>query len=128
MASARIPIGARLKIVLGSETAIGPGKADLLHHIAATGSIGAAGRSMAMSYRRAWLLVNEMNRMFKAPVVTTAKGGKGGGGGAVLTDFGRQVLARYRHMQTVTARAIAGDLKALRRALAGKGGVVKRRV
>ena len=75
---AKMAVGTRLKIVLGVETAIGPGKADLLDHIAATGSIAAAGRHMAMSYRRAWLLVDEMNRMFKAPVVTTAKGGGGG--------------------------------------------------
>ena len=113
-------IGARLKIVLGEETAIGPGKADLLGHILDTGSIAAAGRCMAMSYRRAWLLVDEMNRMFKTPVVTTAKGGKGGGGGAALTTLGRDVLKRYRNMQTVTARAIADDLKALRGALAVK--------
>jgi len=119
-ASSKTSVGARLKIVLGAETAIGPGKADLLDHIVATGSIAAAGRHMAMSYRRAWLLVDEMNRMFKAPVVTTAKGGKGGGGGAVLTDFGREVLARYRNMQNATAQAIAADLKALHGALAAK--------
>ena len=113
-------VGARLKVVLGEETAIGPGKADLLETIAATGSIAAAGRRMSMSYRRAWLLVDEMNTMFKAPVVTTAKGGKGGGGGAVLTEFGREVLARYRHMQAATAEAIDADLKALREALSLK--------
>jgi molybdate transport system regulatory protein len=119
-ASSKTGVGARLKIVLGAETAIGPGKADLLDHIVVTGSIAAAGRQMAMSYRRAWLLVDEMNHMFKAPVVTTAKGGKGGGGCAVLTDFGREVLARYRNMQAVTAKAIADDLKALHSALAIK--------
>lgn len=114
------PVGARLKIVLGEETAIGPGKADLLEHIVVTGSIAAAGRHMSMSYRRAWLLVDEMNQMFKTPVVTTAKGGKGGGGGAVLTPLGKDVLKRYRNMQAVTARAIAEDLKVLRGALAVK--------
>jgi molybdate transport system regulatory protein len=113
-------VGARLKIVLGTDTAIGPGKADLLDNIAETGSIAAAGRRMSMSYRRAWLLVDEMNHMFKTPVVTTAKGGKGGGGGALLTDLGRDVLARYRNMQALTARAIADDLKALYGALATK--------
>jgi len=117
MKASKAAVGARLKIVLGAETAIGPGKADLLDHIVATGSISAAGQRMAMSYRRAWLLVDEMNHMFKAPVVSTAKGGKGGGGGALLTDFGQEVLARYRHMEAVTAKAISGDLKALRGAL-----------
>ncbi len=128
MAKAKKPVvGARLKIVFGAETAIGPGKADLLDSIAATGSIAAAGRQMAMSYRRAWLLMDQMNRMFQAPVVTTAKGGKGGGGGAALTDFGREVLARYRNMQVRTARAIAGDLTALRGALAARPKRFKRR-
>ena len=120
MKPSRAAVGARLKVVLGMETAIGPGKADLLDNIVSTGSIAAAGRRMAMSYRRAWLLVDEMNRMFKAPVVTTAKGGRGGGGGAVLTEFGREVLSRYRNMQAVTAAAIDDDLKALREALAIK--------
>src|SRR5262245_49440738 len=120
MTAKKTSVGARLKIVLDVETAMGPGKADLLDHILATGSIAAAGRRMAMSYRRAWLLVDEMNHMFKTPLVTTAKGGKGGGGGALLTDLGREVLARYRHMQAVTEKAIAADLKALRGALAVK--------
>ncbi len=113
-------IGARLKIVLGIETAIGPGKADLLDHIVVTGSIAAAGRKMAMSYRRAWLLVDEMNSMFRRPLVTTSKGGKGGGGGARLTAFGAEVLARYRRMQEDTARVIDRDLQALRRAVSTK--------
>jgi molybdate transport system regulatory protein len=120
MKRSKSPVGASLKIVLGEETAIGPGKADLLEHIVDTGSIAAAGRRMSMSYRRAWLLVDEMNHMFKMPVVTTAKGGKGGGGGAVLTELGQDVLKRYRNMQTVTARVIADDLKALRGALSPK--------
>lgn len=120
MTKAKAPIGARLRVVLGDETFIGPGKADLLDHIVTTGSIAAAGRRMSMSYRRAWLLVDEMNNMFKSPVVTTAKGGKGGGGGAVLTELGREVLARYRNMESVTAEAIAEDLTALRAALSTK--------
>ena len=113
-------VGAWLRIVLGAETAIGPGKADLLDNIVATGSIAAAGRRMSMSYRRAWLLVDEMNTMFKEPVVTTSKGGKGGGGGAQLTELGREVLERYRRMQKVTANAIDDDLQALRRVLSNK--------
>ena len=112
-------VGAWLRIVLGAETAIGPGKADLLDNIVATGSIAAAGRRMSMSYRRAWLLVDEMNTMFKEPVVTTSKGGKGGGG-AQLTELGKEVLERYRRMQKVTANAIDDDLQALRRVLSNK--------
>ncbi len=120
MKPVKTAVGAWLKIVLGAEIAMGPGKADLLDHIIATGSIAAAGRRMKMSYRRAWLLVDEMNHMFKSPVVTTAKGGKGGGGGAVLTPLGRDVLSRYRNMQAATEKAIAGDLKVLKNALAAK--------
>ena len=110
-------IGARLRIVFGPERALGPGKADLLHHIAEMGSIAAAGRAMDMSYRRAWLLVEEMNAMFHEPLVETTKGGRGGGGGAVLTALGREVLDRYRNMEQSTARAIAKDLDSLRRLL-----------
>jgi len=113
-------VGAWLRIVLGAETAIGPGKADLLENIVATGSIAAAGRRMSMSYRRAWLLVDEMNTMFKEPVVTTSKGGKGGGGGAQLTELGKEVLARYRRMQAATAKAVEEDLQALRQVLSHK--------
>jgi molybdate transport system regulatory protein len=76
------------------EIAMGPGKAELLRAIAHTGSISAAGRSMQMSYRRAWMLVDVMNRSFKQPLVQTAKGGKDGGG-ASLTPFGWLVLEKY---------------------------------
>ena len=119
MAKSRKPlIGARLRVYLGTNVPLGPGKADLLNHIADTGSIAAAGRAMAMSYRRAWLLVEELNVMFKRPVVTTSKGGSGGG--ARLTALGADVLARYRNMEKATARAIARDLAALQRAVAAK--------
>jgi molybdate transport system regulatory protein len=110
-------IGANLKVVLGSDSALGPGKADLLDGIAMEGTIAGAGRKLGMSYRRAWLLISELNGMFKSPLVTAAKGGKGGGGGAVLTPLGQNVLSHYRNMQHVTERAIAKDLAALRRAL-----------
>ena len=68
-----------LRLLHGGDIAIGPGKAELLEAIAATGSISAAGRRMGLSYRRAWLLVDTMNRAFAAPLVTTAKGGSHGG-------------------------------------------------
>ena len=73
---------------------MGPGKAELLAAIAATGSISAAAREMRMSYRRAWLLVQTINECFDPPLVEAAKGGRTGGG-ATLTDAGEQVLARY---------------------------------
>lgn len=109
--------GARLRIVLEPDIAIGPGKADILEGIRETGSIAAAGRRMAMSYKRAWLLVETMNRCFKAPLVETSRGGKAHGG-AVLTPAGEEVLALYRHMERLTDEAIAREIKALRQLLA----------
>jgi molybdate transport system regulatory protein len=111
------PVAVHLRVTLRRDVAIGPGKADLLERIAATGSIAAAGRRMGMSYKRAWLLVDTMNRCFRAPVVAAAKGGQAGGG-ARLTPLGAEVLEAYRRMQARTARAIAGDLAALKRRLA----------
>lgn len=123
MAKSKKPlIGARLRVYFGTNVPLGPGKADLLAHIDETGSIAAAGRAMAMSYRRAWLLIEELNLMFKRPVVTTSKGGTGGGGGARLTALGRDVLSRYRAMERATGRAIAKDLAALQRVVAAKRG------
>jgi molybdate transport system regulatory protein len=99
----------RIRVLLGSAFAIGPGKADLLQAIEQTGSISAAARSMEMSYRRAWLLIDTMNRCFRRPVVDTATGGKGGGG-AKITPFGRTVLRRYRVIEARAAAAIAQDI------------------
>ncbi len=98
----------RLRLQFGKAVAIGPGKAELLELIAETGSISAAAKRMAMSYRRAWLLVDTMNRCFDSPLVETAAGGKGGGG-ARITDLGREVLARYRSILTKCAEAAADD-------------------
>jgi molybdate transport system regulatory protein len=102
----------RLRLMLGREIAMGPGKADLLDGIAATGSISAAGRRLGMSYKRAWLLVDTMNRCFAAPLVVGESGGKAGGG-AALTALGKEVLQRFRRMQVMMAKACAADLKAL---------------
>lgn len=106
----------RLRVLLGSAIAIGPGKADLLAAIAATGSISAAGRHMGMSYRRAWLLVDTMNRCFRTPLVDTVKGGAGRGG-AHLTRLGFEALARYRAMEQRATAAVAEEMTAFRRML-----------
>jgi molybdate transport system regulatory protein len=99
----------KLRVMFGPEIAIGPGKAELLDAIAATGSISASAKQLGMSYRRAWLLVDTMNRCFRKPVVASATGGPGGGG-AQVTGFGRRVLARYRAMQARVDRAIDPEL------------------
>ena len=94
--------GARLKIqarlMLDDEIAFGPGKADLLIAIQSTGSISAAGKHLGMSYRRAWLLVDAMNRCFQQPLVETATGGTQGGG-TRLTPLGLDVIERYQQLQ-----------------------------
>jgi molybdate transport system regulatory protein len=89
---------ATLRIEFGPEQRIGPGKVRLLELVADTGSISAAAREMDMSYRRAWLLIDEMNRMFKEPVIAAAAGGAHGGG-AELTGLGRNVIATYRAIE-----------------------------
>ncbi|MBP0597048.1 LysR family transcriptional regulator [Herbaspirillum sp. LeCh32-8] len=103
----------RLRVMQGDAIAFGPGKAELLLAIEHAGSISGAAREMEMSYRRAWLLVEEMNRCFASPLVTTATGGARGGG-AVVTDVGRDVLARYQRMQKKANASIAADLAYLR--------------
>lgn len=102
----------RVRVMQGQTIAFGPGKADLLQAIAQTGSISGAAREMDMSYRRAWLLVEEMNRCFASPLVATATGGARGGGAAV-TELGQEVLARYRRLQKKAAASIAGELRQL---------------
>lgn len=96
LTGARMKIQARL--MLDEEIAMGPGKADLLDAIQATGSISAAGKQLGMSYRRAWMLVDCMNRCFQQPLVMTVAGGSQGGG-TQLTARGEDVLKRYRQLQ-----------------------------
>jgi len=104
----------RLRFSRGNDIAVGPGKVDLLEAIEATGSISAAARSLGMSYRRAWLLVDTMNRCFRAPLVEAEAGGKRGGG-ARLTRLGAEVIERYRRIERDAARAGAADIRALTR-------------
>src|SRR5450759_166133 len=106
----------RIRVLFGSAFAIGPGKADLLQAIEQTGSISAAARSMGMSYRRAWLLIDTMNQCFRERVVDTATGGKGGGG-AQITPFGLTVLRRYREMEAAAAASVAGHMSGFSRLL-----------
>jgi molybdate transport system regulatory protein len=99
----------RLRIVFPDERQIGPGKADLLEAIGRSGSISSAARDLGMSYRRAWLLVDELGKLFKRPLVTTAAGGAHGGG-AELTDFGRALIAAYRRIEDRAAEAARAEL------------------
>ncbi len=104
----------KAQLLCGDEIAIGPGKADLLDAIALHGSISAAGRALGMSYRRAWLLVDTMNRCWADPLVETAAGGAKGGG-ARVTEMGQAVLAGYRRLEAAMAEAGAAERKRLER-------------
>lgn len=106
----------QLRIFFGDGVMLGPGKAALLELIRDTGSISAAGRGMKMSYKRAWMLVEEMNAAFREPLVESARGGAGGGG-AQVTEAGQAVLRHYRAIEETAARAGAGDVAALREML-----------
>jgi molybdate transport system regulatory protein len=112
----RAVVKTRIRVLFGSAFAIGPGKADLLQAIEQTGSISAAARSMGMSYRRAWLLIDTMNQCFREPVVDTATGGKGGGG-ARITSSGLTVLRLYREMEAGAAASVAGHMSGFSRLL-----------
>lgn len=103
---------------------IGPGKARLLEEIRATGSIAAAGRQMGMSYKRAWMLVEDLNAAFASPLVISTRGGPGGGG-AQLTPAGEKALGLYQEV-VATAHAAAAEPLArleamLRQGQAGEG-------
>jgi len=102
----------RIRVLRGADIIIGPGRADLLGHIATTGSIAAAGRQMNMSYKRAWELVEAMNAGFATPLVAAAKGGAGGGG-ARLTETGQAVLSAYRAIQSAATQAAQPGLATL---------------
>lgn len=106
-------VGVRLRLVFEPDAALGPGKADLLEGIAATGSIAAAGRRMGMSYKRAWMLVEQLNAMFAEPLVESSRGGASGGG-ARLTEGGEAVLDLYRAMEAKARAAGSQEIAGLR--------------
>ena len=104
----------RLSLVFDSGARIGPGKAALLQSVRDAGSIAAAARAMNMDYKRAWVLIESMNRAFDRPLVERARGGARGGG-ALLTSFGADVLTRYRRMEAAASRGATADLRTLER-------------
>jgi molybdate transport system regulatory protein len=105
-----------VRIDFGSARALGPGKIRLLEAIGKTGSISRAGRELDMSYRRAWLLVDDMNRCFRALVVATHGGGVKGGG-ATLTPFGLELIDKYRALEARATAAAGPQLRRLEAAL-----------
>lgn len=101
-----------MRVTAGDVVAIGPGKVALLEAIAAGGSITEGSKRMGMSYRRAWLLVEEINHALREPAVDSAKGGQHGGGSA-LTDTGQHVVELYRRIEHTAEAACAADLREL---------------
>jgi len=108
--------GLTLRVLGKRAAAMGPGKAELVERIAETGSISAAARAMGMSYRRAWQLVEALNRDFREALVTTAIGGSRGGG-ARVTPYGRRLAAQFRAMESKASRAIGAELRRFDREL-----------
>lgn len=103
------PIRLNLRLTFPGGVPLSHGKAELMELIRETGSIRQAAAKMDMSYRRAWLLVDELNHMFREPAIETKQGGKSGGG-AALSPFGEELLKRFRAMETRTMKALAADL------------------
>jgi molybdate transport system regulatory protein len=109
-----------LRIDFDTGRRLGPGKIALLEAIGRTGSIAAAGRQFGMGYRRAWLLADELNRTFDAPLIEAHGGGRNGGG-ATLTPLGTRVVALYRMAETNAQKSIAKEIRRMERALAPAG-------
>ena len=102
----------RMRVTSGDTISVGPGKISLLEAIRDTRSITAAAKSIGMSYRRAWILIDELNASLKKPAVRSAKGGEHGGG-SELTEVGDALVGLYRHIEQRAATACAADVKAL---------------
>lgn len=111
--------GLKIRVEFGEVGFIGPGKIALMELIAKHGSIRSAGKEMGMSYRRAWMLVEETNCIFKAPVVEKQMGGQGGGG-ARLSQLGEEVVHRFRAIERAAAEAAREEFTGLKHLLAGK--------
>jgi molybdate transport system regulatory protein len=107
----------KLRLYFEGGHSLGPGKVQLLEAVREHGSISAAARALGMAYRHAWVLIDDVNRCFGRPVLTTASGGRAGGG-ARLTPFGEEVVRRFRALERRAAGAIASDVRALE---AGRG-------
>ncbi|MEO6846874.1 MAG: LysR family transcriptional regulator [Chthoniobacterales bacterium] len=106
----------RIRVFRGKEITFGPGKAELLTHLARTGSLNQAAKRMNMSYMKAWSMVKLMNQSYKQPLVKAERGGSGGGG-AELTDFGRRLLSLYAEMEKESLSAVGKPWKEIQKML-----------
>jgi len=106
----------RLRVMLRSQIALGPGRVELLELIHKTGSLRAAAQRMGVSYMRAWKLVKDTNNCFDRPLVEVSRGGKSGGG-TKLTKAGRMSIALYRQMEKQCHKAVKATWSDLQRLL-----------
>nr|WP_060818236.1 LysR family transcriptional regulator [Caballeronia sordidicola] len=111
-ASGRPEVRFRMRIRQADAVAIGPGKIDLLEAVREHGSISAAARSLGMSYRRAWLLIDELNGTLKTPATSSETGGSSGGG-CVLTPVGEKIVRLYREIEEEAARSCSPQISSL---------------
>jgi len=111
-----LAIQPRLRVRVGDEVALGPGKVELLELVRQTGSITEAAKRMKMSYMRAWKLIQTMNQCFKEALILTSRGGKHGGG-AEITEVGRKALLLYQKMERDSLRVCEGSRRKLERLL-----------
>lgn len=105
----------KAQIMVGDDIALGPGKVELLEWVDKEGSISGAARAMGLSYRRAWTMVDTMNRCFEAPLVRRAHGGAKGGG-ATLTEAGKAAVKLFRALEAdleLASATYAERLKAM---------------
>ncbi len=113
-AKTRPEVRFRMRIRKGETVALGPGKVELLEAVREHGSISAAARSLDMSYRRAWLLIDELNRSLKSPATVSEQGGQSGGG-CVLTEVGESIIRLYRDVEVEAQRCCAKQIAELTR-------------
>lgn len=107
----------RIRVTRGEEIAIGPGKIALLEAVRDQGSITMAAKSIGMSYRRAWLLLDEVNRSLRKPATASAQGGQHGGG-SVVTPEGEALIRTYRDLERQAERSCAEQIRQLVRMVA----------
>ena len=110
--STRPEVRFRMRILSGDAVALGPGKVELLEAVREYGSISAAARSLDMSYRRAWLLIDELNRSLKSPATRSEQGGQSGGG-CTLTPVGETIIRLYRDVEEEAQRSCAAQIAEL---------------
>lgn len=116
MPKTKVQLKPRFRVKVGDEIALGPGKIDLLEAVREAGSISRAAKDIGLSYKRAWDMVDAMNRLFKEPLVSRSAGGKGGGG-ATLTPLGERTIELYRRMETKTQKTVQAEWREIEKNL-----------